>query len=52
MIEALFLKWCIDNTEIEKYIEENTIVPTYISATMDEETERERECYLVRIEPW
>jgi hypothetical protein len=52
MIEALFLKWCIDNSQIEKYIEDNAIVPTYISQEVDEETKRERECYLVRVEPW
>ena len=52
MIEALFLKWCIDNSQIEKYIEENAIVPTYISQEVDEETKRQRECYLVRVEPW
>ena len=50
MIEALFLKWCIDNSQIEKYIEENVIVPTYISQEVDEETKRE--CYLIRVEPW
>ena len=50
MIEAIFLKLCFDEEQLEKYMNRQNQVATIIVANYDEEVEQE--CYLVQVEKW
>jgi len=51
MIEAIILKLCFAEGELQEYLKENASVPYVIHASMEEE-EVEEQCYLVRIDEW
>ena len=50
MIEAIFLKLCFDEGQLQEYMEQQNKVATVIHASYDEE--EDRDCYFVRIEQW
>ena len=50
MIEAVILKLCFDEGQLQEYMEQQNKVATVIHASYDEE--EERDCYFVRIEQW
>ena len=50
MIEAVILKLCFDEGQLQEYMEQQNKVATVIHASYDEE--EDRDCYFVRIEQW
>ena len=55
MIEAVILKLCFDEGQLEQYMKEHSQIATVIHASYDEETETDelgRQCYFVSVEKW
>ena len=51
MIEAIILKLCFDENQLQQYLEDHNKIATVIHASHNEEQE-EIDCYFVRIEKW
>ena len=51
MIEAIILKLCFDENQLQQYLEDHNKIATVIHASYNEEQE-EIDCYFVRIEKW
>ena len=53
MIEAVFLKLCFDEGELQQYLDEHNKIATVIHANFEPETdELGRQCYFVSVEKW
>ena len=51
MIEAIILKLCFDESQLQQYMEDHNQIATVIHASYDEKQD-EIDCYFVRIEKW
>lgn len=51
MIEAIILKLCFDENQLQQYLEDHNQIATVIHASYNQEQD-EIDCYFVRIEKW
>ena len=51
MIEAIILKLCFDENQLQQYLKDHNKITTVIHASYKQEQD-EIDCYFVRIEKW